>query len=233
MNLRIVILSSLLLFFNSCDDPVSSRRGGTNFLSEQNPYTLNGTVVDEFNSPVAAADIHFLFPDFFYPSLTFQKATPQTTISFSIAEESHVTMTVYRLGTREKIATLIDTVLRAGNYAHSHNTSMLTNGFYIYQIVSEKFFIQKLMFHSVLDFNALLKTNPVVRTNFEGKFKLPQSVFGFEEEFQFTSEQSPQILYTKTIDSVGLVMYRQDKKPLIEWIKLNKQGNIERTFILK
>ena len=201
------------------------------FQSEQNPYVLNGTVVDEFNFPIAAADIHFLLPDIFYSSSVFQKAMPQTVIPFSINEPLHVTMTVHRLGTREKIATLVDTLLLAGNYSSAFNTSSLTTGFYIYQIASEKFFIQKLMVHTVLDFNELLKTNSVTRTNFNGRFTIPQSVFGIEESIEFLDERNQK--YTKTIDSIGLVIYRHDKKPLIEWIKLNKQSNIEKTFILK
>jgi hypothetical protein len=60
---------------------------------------------------------------------------PSTTIQFSIPEQSFVTLEVFNtLG--EKITTLVQEELNAGNYKHDWNSKNLPGGVYIYRLIT-------------------------------------------------------------------------------------------------
>ncbi|MFA6598067.1 MAG: T9SS type A sorting domain-containing protein [Ignavibacteriaceae bacterium] len=70
---------------------------------------------------------------------------PTTTISFSISEEAKVTLSIYnQLG--ERVATLINEKLEAGNHSATWNAGTLSSGIYFYEIRTEKFIsVKKLL----------------------------------------------------------------------------------------
>ncbi len=228
---------SIILLFNSCEESSTGNTigGQIGFKSEFSPYVLNGTVVDALNQPVAGADIHFLCT---MKQITLskiqssEKATPTTIISFGIPEKGHASLRVYRLGTRELITTLVDTILQAGSFFYRFETSGLTNGLYVYRLISGKFFQEHLMLMLNTDLEVLLKTTPLVKTNFQGQFRLPQSVFGFDEVFTVTSEKGPDVIAKAMIDSIGIVINRSGKSPSVHWIKIDKNKNMEQLFTL-
>lgn len=239
IKLHIVLLSfSAIIMFNSCEETSTGNTvgGQLGFKSEQSPYVLNGTVVDEFNHPVAGADIHFLFTmnQFTLSKIqSLKKAMPSTMISFGIPAKGQTSLRIYRLGTREFIATVVDTVLESGSFFYRFDTEGLTNGMYVYQLISGKIFEEHIMFLLNHNLDMVIKTKPLIKTNFQGQFRLPQSIFGFDEVFTLTSEKGPDVIGKAMIDSIGIVVYRSGKSPLVHWMKIDKNTNTEQTFTLQ
>ena len=63
---------------------------------------------------------------------------PSTTIKFSLAEASDVTLTIYNtLG--QKVKELVNEKLEAGRYNYQWNASDVATGMYIYELRADKF----------------------------------------------------------------------------------------------
>ncbi|MFZ4621061.1 MAG: hypothetical protein ACOYNS_10905 [Bacteroidota bacterium] len=234
----ILIVFAATAVFNGCDDSVSggSIPGPARFLSEQSPYYLNGTVTDGKGFPIAGAEIHYMFTLWMPVRSGFRipmKTMPSTNITFDMPLEGQVSLKIYRLGTRELVSTLIDKVLLAGRYSVTFNAATLTNGFYIYQLITKDTFSEKLMLLNIDDVSALVKTTPLTRTDAEGKFRLPQSVFGLDEKISVTTEKGPEVVAAAFIDSIAIVVYQSGKLPLIQWMSINKNSTMEHTYILQ
>lgn len=228
----------LALHSTGCDSGVSggSIPGDAFFKSERSPYFLNGTVTDGKGFPLAGAEIHTMLK-FSQPSRNqFRiplKAMPSTSITFSVPIEGSVSLKVFRLGTREHIVTLIEGVLKPGNYSSVFDAASLTNGFYVYQLITKESFTERLMLLQMDDLAALVKTKPLTTTDAEGKFRLPQSLFGLDEEILMTSEMGPDVLGRSYVDSIAIVVNQSGKRPLIQWMSINKNSTLERTFTLQ
>lgn len=231
----IIIFSA---FFAACDNGVSGETmpGPTPFKSERSPYFLNGIVTDAYGIPIADAEIHSMLK-FSQPAKTVLrtplKTMPSTNITFSMPNEGWATLKVFRLGTRELIATLIDGVLQPGNYVSVFDAGSITNGFYVYQLITKERFTERLMLLQMEDIDALVKTKPLARTDASGKFRLPQSMFGFDEEIAMTSEKGPDVFGTSFVDSLAIVVYHSGKRPLVQWMSINKNSTMEHTYILQ
>ena len=241
MNKVLAIYSCLFFlsaFFTACDDGVSGETmpGPMPFKSERSPYSLNGTVIDEYGVPIADAEIHSMLR-FSHPAMTVfripLKTMPSTSIRFSMPKEGWATLKVFRLGTRELIATLIDGVLQPGNYVSVFDAGSITNGFYVYQLITKESFTERLMLLQMEDIDALLKTKPLARTDASGKFRLPLSMFGFDEEVAMTSERGPEVIGTSFVDSLAIIVSHSGKRPLVQWMGVNKNSNMEHTYILQ
>jgi hypothetical protein len=231
------IMTFVMIIAAGCDEPPTGTTMlyAPGFQSERSPYVLNGTVVTAANAPVAGAEIHCLFT---MSSITTAprrlpaKAMPTTTISFSIPTGAHVTLKVFRLGTRELVATLVDTTLLSGHYAVSANVSALTNGVYVYQLIADKLFSEKLLVLLNEDLSVLTNAVPLARTDRNGNFQLRQSVFGLDEQFLVTSETSPDVIGVHMIDSIGIVIHRTGSTQVF-WMRIDKHNNMFETFTLK
>lgn len=69
---------------------------------------------------------------------------PSTTINFSIAERSNVSLKVYDMLGRE-VVTLVDEVKEAGQHTVNFNASNLASGIYVYKLVAGNFTASKKM----------------------------------------------------------------------------------------
>ena len=227
----------LLLLLLGCDDPASGNTTlySPGFLSERSPYVLDGTVIDDSGLPVGGADIHYIFKmsiPFSAKSAARVRPMPSTTISFGIPRDGKTTLRVYRLGTRELIKTLIDTVLHSGSYTRSFDSGNISNGIYIFQLICVDYISEKLMILLNDDISMLIKTTPITKTDLTGKFRIPYSLFGLDEEFSMSSDIDPILIGVSKVDSIGIVIYRSDKKYLLQWITINKNNSQEQTFTL-
>lgn len=63
---------------------------------------------------------------------------PSTKISFSLPTRSNVTLTIYNL-MGQKVATLVNETMNAGNYTVQFNASNLASGVYFYQLTTDNF----------------------------------------------------------------------------------------------
>lgn len=234
----ILFLLSSLMLISGCDEPVSGNitSGSTFFQSEYSPYVLNGTVLDENGLPVSGAEIHFMLKLWNSPALlkrTPNKTTPSTYISFGNPISGAVSLRIYRLGTREYITTLLDTNLSSGQFSVYFNSGAYTNGYYIYQLAMNGTVHEKLMLNHNTDLSILLKSEPLTRSDAEGKFRLPVSVFGLEERMIVTNETSPNAVGIVTVDSIAIVVHQSGKLPLVQWMSVTNKSNMEQTYILK
>jgi len=236
--LNIVFFSTATFFFLcSCQEysTGSSINGKVGFVSERSPYVLDGKVVDVNNIPVVGAEIHYMF--MLHQSSPEKTEAPNRsmvniTISFYIPNDGRASLRIYRLGSRELIATLADTVLQTGIYSRTFDTGSVTNGLYVYQLISEKTFSERLLYVQHNDVETLIKTKPLTKTDVDGKFRLPQSLFGLDEEFTVTNETGS-VINKSTIDSVAIVVYQNTKNPLVQWMSITKNRNMEATFTLQ
>lgn len=236
MRTLLIILASAFLFITAgCDE---SSTGSTviyspGFASERSPYVFEGSVVDGLGNPVAGADIHFLFrksSTYRSEKIVPQKAMPTTVISFGIPSGMHVTLHVFRLGTREHVMTLLDTTLRAGSYSISSKLDALTNGWYVYRLTGDRLFKEYLMMHFNPDFSTLLKAIPLARTDVYGRFRIRQCVFGLEEK-QFLSDslRGTSFYSLNQSDSIGFVIHRTGITRSV-WTAVNNNSNTNATF---
>ncbi len=232
------ILLPLAILLMGCDDPSSgtTTERGDFFWSERSPHYLEGTVVNSRNVPVPFADIHFTFT---FAPLSLQRSsapaspTPSTKISFSIPVAGQTSLKIFRLGTRELIVVLIDTVLPAGNYSRAFDSGSITNGFYVYQLISGGKRYEKLMVLLNLDHNLLVKTKPVAVSDAKGTFRIPYSVFALDEEFSITTEESPIVVSQWRVDSIGIIINQSETPLSVHWLRIDKSTSMKHTFILK
>lgn len=232
---------SLLLFILAlnCDDgPTGSGDYTELFPSERNQYALYGTIVDQNNIPVPNAEVHYTFGPWqggkIAKSFSLKNTNPSTTISFSVPAEGQTSLRVYRFGTREVIATLIDTILRAGQYSFPFNAQGITNGMYVYKLKTGEQSYQNKM--SVMNFNydQLRKTQPLARTDYQGKFILPFKVLGIGEEILQTNESGSGVIGKYKIDSIAVVVFHSGKSsPLVEGFSVDPTHDVTRIFIMK
>jgi len=69
---------------------------------------------------------------------------PTTTIKFSVAEATNVTLTIYNtLG--QKVTELVNTKLAAGRYSYQWNAGTVATGMYIYELRTDNFVSVKKM----------------------------------------------------------------------------------------
>ncbi len=237
-SVAILLFFPLLIHISGCDEPVSGNitTGSAFFKSESSPYELVGTVLDSDGKPVKSAAIHFMMK--FSASAgssqqVMQKTNPSTQISFSVNVSGPISLRIFRLGTREYVATLIDTVLSPGTYSLGVIPGALSNGFYIYQLITNNVVTERLMIMQYDDAALLEKTTPVTRTNSEGKFILPYGVFGLDEEILVTGESSPTVIGRRTVDSIAIVVFKSGTVPLVQWMHINKNSSMEYTYILQ
>ena len=93
-----------------------------------NPSTLNSTHV-ESEQPTAFSYKISCYPNPFNPA---------TTLTYSIARSSFVTVNVYSI-TGQKIATLVDEPVSAGEHSVKFDGSDLASGMYFYRFTSKGF----------------------------------------------------------------------------------------------
>jgi len=97
--------------------------------------TGNGTLLKN-DTPTSIEKLSGVTPKEFVLENNYPNPfNPSTTIKFSVAQESKVTLTVYTvLG--EQVATLVNSELVAGSYSVSFDASQLPSGVYLYRLTA-------------------------------------------------------------------------------------------------
>lgn len=220
------VLTALLLTVPGCDDPAGSTtiRYAPGFESERSPYVVNGTVTDAKGNPVAGAEIHFLFTNEVIPTQRAVKAMPSTTIGYTLTKDADVSLKLFRLGTRELIATLAEGRRTYGSHTVSYDMTTMTNGFYVYQFATSDDFQEHLMIVKRDDVAELVQTTPLTRTDASGAFRLPHGLFGLKETMYVTSDKGPEIIGVSRIDSIGFVAH-SNGKTTVQWMTIDPHRN--------
>lgn len=115
------------------DNNSASNNNSWNYESFTVPVT--GAVDVEDNSVVNTFELNQNYPNPFNPS---------TSIKFSVAERSNVTLKVFDMLGRE-VATLVNSAKEAGSYEVNFDASDLSSGLYVYTLNTGNFTSTKKM----------------------------------------------------------------------------------------
>ncbi len=236
-------IALLLLFFsfliNSCNDSINGIPIN-GFASEQLRNAIHGTVLDKYSKPVAGAEIHYYFGGPYLAKngllktyVSSNKQESYTTISWFVPTESQTLVRISRLGTRELMLVVVDTVLRAGSYRYLINTSDWTNGCYVVESIIGKSAQAWLLVLSDPDISALPNKRPLTATNWKGEFTLPYSTLGIGETYSAINEKGEVVANYQIPDSFSVVIVYNKKVALVEGIKVDPNKDVDHTFILK
>ncbi|MTI88843.1 MAG: hypothetical protein FH748_12830 [Balneolaceae bacterium] len=181
---------------------------------------LRGVVNTADGQPVADAAIHirnYLVPGGF----TEPPSSGSTGFEFTVTEEGHFLIELYRYGSNRPLTTLVDEILQTGNHRITIADSLLTNGTYRYTITgtsqqSERYFLVN------KPDSALLHTIPFERTNQDGEFTISIRNLALGEIF-YDGKNS--ILIG---DSLKILVQQGDTFTAMDSLKLSRQ---EDTFI--
>ncbi|MBI5214691.1 MAG: hypothetical protein HY960_02955 [Ignavibacteriae bacterium] len=144
MKLKLFPLLIIIIFLACSDDdnPIGST---------QQSLRLFGKVVDSLGVPIDSVGVHYLFE---YKSGKFLKSPsspPSTQIRYSLPHRSYVRIDIFRWFTRDSISSFINDTLNAGIHTFTVDVSTMTNGFYIYRVITNNLVQEK--------YFALLNTN--------------------------------------------------------------------------
>ena len=115
------------------EDMFEFEKTGTDGSSSQNGWTLTGW--DESENLTAGAAIP---SDYFLAQNHPNPFNPETTITFGIPEAGQVKLTVYNI-MGQKVATVFDGNLNAGQHQMVWNAAEMSTGIYFYQLTSGEF----------------------------------------------------------------------------------------------
>ncbi len=198
-----------------------------------------GSVYDSHGMPAQGVAVHYI-PHLsgWTGPLAILKTTPVTTISFLLPRDGIVTMTMYRYGSNELIATLIDhQKMFAGMQEVSSDMSRFTNGIYRYIVALDGTMITDriMLFLPAPDMryiNHLEGTTGLTVTGIDGKFSLPHSVFGIGLSFKNSDENGEIIGITTISDTIDLVLMQTGHQPFVRQVVVDTSRVYHGTFML-
>lgn len=133
--LTIIAIIFICVFLYCCSD-----KGNPTDSNSESPV-LYGKVLDENGNAVDSVGVHYIFD--FDPPLSgresrLAKTCPTTPVYFSLPDSIfHLTLIVYKYGTRELIDTLIHDSDSISNYIFHPDSLKLTNGLYICRLITK------------------------------------------------------------------------------------------------
>ncbi len=135
-----LLIVIMCITFSCSDSPTDSN--GKNYFYEipppepTIPYQLKIKVKNSIGLPMDGVGIHMLYNEnnFVIRSAKIHKPNPSTTIGFSISTSGFVSVKIYRFGTKELIATLVNDSLSAGTHNIVFDASKIANGVYVYTV---------------------------------------------------------------------------------------------------
>jgi hypothetical protein len=201
----VILIAAFALLQLSCN------KGGGPVAPDTSGNTLSGIVRDSDGNPLENVGVHYVFTTSSIRPLSKPGETcPSTTIGYSLTTPGHVLLRILRWYTREAVDTLINKDLNAGKYATGFDGGGLTNGIYLYQIVTDSATREGTFTLLNPDVNALVLTKPLATSDARGEFSIPYGVFGFSVVMHVTSSSGPTIIDSVCISpSIELVLYKE------------------------
>lgn len=223
----IALVSSVLLYASCAknDNPVSSQTSGN---------VLSGNVIDPGGNLVQGVGVHYIFTTrSLIPLAKPGETCPSTAIGYSISAPGHVLLRILRWYTREPVDTLVDGMQPAGNYRVSFDAARLTNGVYLYQLVTDSATAEQHILLLNTDVSSLVQASPLATSDARGTFSLPYGMFGFGVVSYLTSSGGPTVIDSVCIStSIQLVFYKEGYQTLIQPVVIDTTQAISRTFTL-
>ena len=145
-----------------------------------------------------------------------------------------VDLVILRYGSRDTIAWLLrNEKLKAGTYSVLFDGQNQTNGVYVYILKFNNNVIEKNML-LMKNQAELVSSNPLVKTDKDGNFKLPFNILAIGLSFIKTGEESPEPISKMIIsDNLSLFMVKEGYQNYLEEMKVDTNLTITKTFKLK
>ena len=225
--ISLILLCAVLLQL-SCtkdDGPTSPQLSGG---------TLSGIVNDRAGNPIQGVGVHYLYETkSLSPLSKLSGICPSTTIMYSIPSPAHVTLRILRWYTREPIDTLVDAQQNAGIHEVLLDAAHMTNGLYLFQLVIDTVYTEKIFALLNTDLGSLVETEPLATSNAQGVFFLPHGVFGFGVTMHVTSPTGPAVSDSVCIStSIQLVLYKQGYQTLVRPVSIDTNQSASMAFVL-
>jgi hypothetical protein len=232
---HLLILLLIVVLMAGCkNNPIST---------DQLPQILYGQVVDSQGSSVADVNVHYIFQipgttlgknESYNPTLSkVSKICPSTNIVFTIPTRSKATVKIFRWYTRDTVATLIDDTLDSGTHSITLNSTKMTNGFYIFQVHSDTFFVEKMMVFLNVDISTLVLADPLIKSNSSGAFELPYALLGFGIPISRTSAIGQTIDTVQISSTIQVVLCKTGYSTTTQSVTIDPAIGLKQTFVLR
>lgn len=196
--------------------------------------SLSGLVNDGQGNPLPGVGVHYIFLTL--PVRAPAKVTgaaPNITIEFTLAHDGHVTLRLLRWYTRQSAATLIDTMLNAGNHIVVVAPSAFTNGVYIAQLNADNVLSEFPIIVQNPDPTSLVNTSPLAITDSTGRFTIPYGVFAFGLPVRVTAPATGVIDSVLISTSIQIVLFKNGYQILLQPVVIDTTESMSSVFVLR
>ena len=222
----LIPLPFLTILLGSCNkDNNLVEPGGSSF-------SLDGRVTDSLGNTIEGCGVHYIFSLASSPLAKIDETCPSTVIGFTLPERSKVTIKVLRLYTRDLISTPFDDTLDAGWHSVVYDGSDLTNGIYIYQIITDSTVSEHLVMQLETSVTLLEKTVPIVRSNSSGEFSLPYGVMGFGIPFPRSSVSGQTLDTVYVSHTIQIVLSKTGYVTTVKTLTIDEGVGVSQEFTL-
>jgi hypothetical protein len=179
-----------------------------------------GTVKDQNGTIISDVNVYY---NFMCRSLA-KSSNPNGTflIQFSLPESSYVSLNLFKLGSRDTMAKIIDGYRSAGTYSVGYDFSNLPNAIYTFYLITKYSFSRIDYIHQAYDYNVLFNTTPITKSRYNGTFELRYDSLGVNRNFG-----------SKYVtDSIDIILYKQGYQVLKTGFRMDSTKAIENIFVL-
>jgi hypothetical protein len=227
-----IIAAILLIFISSCN----------NVTGPAEDFSFTGKIIHEDGIPVTEVKIHFIYSLTDVPLKNNPnpfEIMPSTVIKFSLPSQSDVTIVILNYTRTDTIAVLHYPKSQPGSHSvtwdsKNRDGKNITNGVYIYELITETFKNEHYMLLNSSDISYLTNAAYYYFSDQNGKFGFPYSDQPFDVEFIRTGEADPTPIGKSKINcQLFFVLIKDGYETLIEKIELDLSKNFSWNFIMK
>jgi hypothetical protein len=216
-----VLLILFALFALNChkDNPIEG---------SYEPVALKGTVVDSTGNAISGVGVHYIFDMVAKRALDSKNTEPSTIIQFTVADSGYVMVKILRWYSRDSLDTVVDGPLNAGTHTVDISTLNLTNGVYIYQVVTTSTFAEHTFIMYDDQVSELITKTPLTTSDSQGTFSIPLGVFGINMPVVNASSDTTYISST-----IQMVLHKTGYKTLTKAITIDLTKDNTKSFVLE
>ncbi len=219
MKIKVCILLLALLALNCHKD--------NPFEGGYEPVAFKGSVVDTSGNPISGVGVHYLFSTYSKRELNTSNTQPATIIKFTIPDSGYVRVKILRWYSRDSIDTVVDGPYKAGTYTIDISSLKLTNGVYIYQVVTAYTFTERAFLVSYDAIQDLYSKTPLTQSASDGKFSIPLGVFAVNMPVVSANSDT-----TYISNNIQMVLYKEGYQTLTKPISIDLTKDNTQTFVL-
>ncbi|RPI04105.1 MAG: hypothetical protein EHM64_11075 [Ignavibacteriae bacterium] len=109
----------------------------------------------------------------------------------------------------------------------------MTNGFYVYQLQVDTFFVEKTMVLLNLDYSSLVLADPLTKSNSSGEFELPYGMLGFGVPISRSSANGQTIDTVQISSTFQIVLCKTGYSTTTQSVTIDPAIGQKQTFILR